>query len=205
LGWDPVQRITEAGGDSHTSSVAVDDSGNVHLVWADQREGFDDIYYTAFDGETPGFTIRLTRSVAESKFPSLAVGPDGRLHMVWRDARDGNFEIYYKTRDPLHLAGVTAREPDVDLVGRLSIVPNPVGQSAKIGFRLRSESEVRISLYDITGRLIWQRDLGRLRPGSHSVDWNRGPGSVGRVAPGIYLVRVRAEGYEISRKLAVLR
>jgi hypothetical protein len=206
--WSPVESLWAGDDYSYTSSLSVDDSGNVHIAWADRSSGFGDIYCKVCDGEAWGFAIRLTQSDAESKHPSLAVGPDGGLHMVWRDARDAgdeNSEIYYKSRDPLHLASVADGEPVGDSTGELRILPNPMERSAKIRFRLAAESDVQLALYDIAGRLVSRSDLGMLGPGAHSVGWNPCPRSGSSVTPGVYFLRLQAGEQRIVRKLVVVR
>jgi len=206
--WSPVESIWTGDDYSYTSSVAVDDSGNIHVAWAYRLSGLGDIYYRVRDDEAWDFTIRLTRSEAESKHASLAVGPDGGLHMVWWDARDpvdANSEIYYKARDPLHLAAVAAGEPVRNSIGELRISPNPMERSTKIRFRLGRECEVELALYDITGRLVGCSDLGLLGQGAHSVGWNPCPGSESPVAPGVYFLRLQAGQHRVVRKVVMVR
>ncbi|UCF78451.1 MAG: hypothetical protein JSW03_10215 [Candidatus Eiseniibacteriota bacterium] len=45
-GWDPIEtRLTTQGATSWDASVAADSSGNVHVLWADSRDGNFEIYY----------------------------------------------------------------------------------------------------------------------------------------------------------------
>jgi hypothetical protein len=205
LQWEPEVRLTNHSLYSHTSSVAVDDSGNVHVAWADKRDSNNEIYYKMFDGLVWGSAIRLTRAEEESKHPSIAVGADGVLHMIWRDARDGNQEIYYKRRDPSWLAGIGESPGAAVETTHLRILPNPVQTSAAIEFYHAAGANAVIEVYSITGRLVWKQDLGFVGPGLHRFGWKANDSRGERVAPGVYLLRVFAGERSATAKLMVLR
>ncbi len=94
--WGADTRLTNATGTSSKSSVAVSGSA-VHVVWRDDRDGNEEIYYKrSTDGGTSwGADTRLTINAALSYSSSVAVSGTV-VHVVWYDQRDGNFEIYYK-------------------------------------------------------------------------------------------------------------
>lgn len=103
--WSPEERLTNDAGSSQTAwpgsrAMVMEDSGTLHLVWADTRDGNSEIYYRARSGGVWGSETRLTNDGGFSDGPCLARGPDGRLHVAWVDTRDGNQEIYYKYYDP---------------------------------------------------------------------------------------------------------
>jgi len=77
-------------------SLKTDNSGNVHVVWHDRRDGNFEIYYTKLNnnGNTLVNDKRITFSDSESAFPSLSLDPQGNIHIVWRENYP-NSEIYY--------------------------------------------------------------------------------------------------------------
>ncbi len=97
--WSADTRLTYASYDSHHPSIAVSGT-NVHLVWQDNRDGNDEIYYkcSTDEGITWKPDVHLTNDIHWSIFPSIAIA-DTMVHVVWTDDRDGNPEIYYK-RNP---------------------------------------------------------------------------------------------------------
>ncbi len=102
--WFPNSRLTNDLGASQTPpnnswAVAGDDSGYVHVVWYDTRDGNAEIYYKMFDGSVWTADQRLTADGATSAFPSVAAYGNKIVHVVWHDLRDGNFEIYHKMFD----------------------------------------------------------------------------------------------------------
>lgn len=97
VSWQADTRITNNAGFSQQPSVSVYGSV-VHVVWRDNLDGNDEIYYkrSTDAGVTwQSDSIRLTNSTGLSGFPSLALSGSA-LHVVWHDNRDGNNEIYYK-------------------------------------------------------------------------------------------------------------
>ena len=94
--WEPDIRLTYDNALSDFPSIAVFES-DLHVVWRDNRDGNDEIYYkhSSDNGLSWGLDLRLTNNDAESLGPSVSVsGPF--VHVTWRDARDGSLEIYYK-------------------------------------------------------------------------------------------------------------
>lgn len=91
----PVQLTTDNGSFSGYPTIAVWNN-EVHVAWADQRNGHDDIYYRkSSDGGTLWFDeSRITTDPNNSGFPSLTTsGPV--VHLVWTDNRFEEEEIYY--------------------------------------------------------------------------------------------------------------
>lgn len=80
----------------------------------------------------------------------------------------------------------------------LSIDPNPGPGSMTITFWVAEPTAVRISLYDLSGRLVTQRSIEECPTGKNSIRTDR-------LRPGIYLCRVVAGGRVYSRKAVVLR
>jgi hypothetical protein len=96
--WTSAQRLTWTSGNSWHPAIAVDSSGNLHVVWDDYTPGNYEIYYKkgTNGGATWTSAQRLTVSSGSSIIPDIAVDSSGNLHIVWYDDTPGNLEIYYK-------------------------------------------------------------------------------------------------------------
>jgi hypothetical protein len=94
--WSADTRLTNAPGDSWELSASLSGSA-LHVVWYDDRNGNDEIYYkrSIDGGVTWGTDTRLTNDAAYSGFPCVAVS-DSAVQVVWEEDRDGLAEIYYK-------------------------------------------------------------------------------------------------------------
>jgi len=100
--WTASQRLTWTSGWSEYPAIAVDSSGNVHVVWRDEKPDTYVVLYTrSLDGGGTWQPIqRLTWTGSSSNpsvaVPSVAVDSLGRVHVVWCYDSPGNMEIYYK-------------------------------------------------------------------------------------------------------------
>jgi hypothetical protein len=95
-------------------------------------------------------------------------------------------------------------------VGSLSLrlhpaAPNPLVGRTMLTFDLPDARPVRVSVYDVAGRLVRTLNDGPLLAGRHHREWN-GAGEDGRrVAAGVYFFRVDAGPNGATQKVAVVR
>jgi hypothetical protein len=96
--WTPAKRLSWNSGWSEYPAVAVDPSGNPHVVWDDDTTGNSEIYYKSSTDEGATWTTakRLSSTSAGCYRPDIAAGPSGALHVVWYDYATGEYEIYYR-------------------------------------------------------------------------------------------------------------
>ncbi|MBK7255283.1 MAG: T9SS type A sorting domain-containing protein [Ignavibacteria bacterium] len=94
--WEADTRLTNNASSSVSPSVTVSGPA-VHVVWFDNRDGNEEIYYKrSLDfGGSWGTDIRMTNNSAISRNPSVTASGSA-AHVVWEDNREGNWEIYYK-------------------------------------------------------------------------------------------------------------
>jgi hypothetical protein len=78
--------------------------------------------------------------------------------------------------------------------------PNPFNPYTTIEFALPSKSRVRLSVYDVAGRLVATLVDKEMDPGVHAVEWD-----VGSLPSGIYFYRIRARHFSQSRKMVLLK
>ena len=81
---------------------------------------------------------------------------------------------------------------------RLEVMPQPLRESARVGFSLARASNVAVDLVDASGRTASPVYSGRLSAGRHEVAWH------GRLPGGTYFVRVRSASGTRARKVAVV-
>lgn len=82
--------------------------------------------------------------------------------------------------------------------------PNPVrGGQARFQLSLASAAEVRIDVYDLSGRRIASPQRGQLLAGDHEIAWSL-EGSSGRVQPGVYFARLELPGMTRITRVTVV-
>lgn len=78
--------------------------------------------------------------------------------------------------------------------------PNPFNPATNITFSLPAQSDVRLAVYDLTGRKVTLLLEEQKGPGEHTVSWN-----AEKQASGIYLYRLETENRIISRRMTLLK
>lgn len=78
--------------------------------------------------------------------------------------------------------------------------PNPFNPETSIKFDIPNASEVRLSVFDITGREIALLVNEKLEPGSYSMKWNGA-----QFASGIYFYRVQAGNFVQTKKMVLIK
>jgi hypothetical protein len=83
--------------------------------------------------------------------------------------------------------------------------PNPFNPSTTVGYSVGARGRVRISIYDVSGRLVRTLYDEVREPGAYSIVWD-GRNDAGRaVGSGIYFCRMESGQYAASRKLILMR
>ncbi len=88
--------------------------------------------------------------------------------------------------------------------------PNPCNPETWIPYKLASDVEVEIRIYDLAGRLIRMLDIGQQSAGFYTVKekaayWDGRNKSGEKVASGIYFYRIQAGDFSAMRKIIVAR
>jgi hypothetical protein len=91
-------RLCETAANSIDPAVAVDSSGNVYAVWAEQGGG---VILCRRRSAATGLwgsieTVNLGGNAVGS--PAAAADPQGALHVLWTDAREGSQAVYARSR-----------------------------------------------------------------------------------------------------------
>ncbi len=99
-----------------------------------------------------------------------------------------------------HLVDVPAPVPHEAL--RLEApAPNPSASTVLLRFALPSATRVRIAVFDVSGRRVRTLAAEELPAGAHAVQWD-GRDDAGRtLGPGLYLVRLEAQGEALARRV----
>lgn len=85
------------------------------------------------------------------------------------------------------------------------IWPNPFNPSTSIRFSISYKTDVRIAVYDVSGRLVRTLRDGVMDAGYHAVQWNGLSDRGTSVASGVYFCRMSAGKTEETRKMVLLR
>ena len=70
----------------------------------------------------------------------------------------------------------------------------------RIGFSIVNDAEVRLAIYDLSGRLVEEIGRGQLKSGHYTKVWN-----ATNVSAGSYLIRLETAEHSVSRKVALIK
>jgi len=209
-------------------SAGVDANNNLYLLFASFRPNdfdpdsahYTDIYATGSKdgGKTWGVVVNVTNSPqAEDTWAALAENIGDSLRFVYSsDGSTGNSiqgggaaptsYLYYAfpksaiSLDPRPSA-VNDRTSEVPANFALhASFPNPFNPSTQISFDLAKSVRVKLSVYDVTGKLVATLVNGKLEAGTHNVTWN----AQGQPS-GVYFAKMEAEGFSQVQKMTLLK
>ena len=92
----------------------------------------------------------------------------------------------------------------------LANYPNPFNPETWIPFQLSQDTEVRLTIYDVAGKIVRKMELGHLTAGSYSqtekaIYWDGKTETVEQVGSGAYFYQLQAGDYTETRKIVILK
>jgi hypothetical protein len=136
-------------------------------------------------------------------------GPDPYFG-PWRELRYPNGHEYYPQSIDLAFglkmdpnSGAPAK--DVGELGLFQNQPNPFKASTTISYEIPSTSQVRLEIFDVSGRMV-SRLVDQAQPGGvYSVVWNGNDDSGRELAGGVYFYRLSTGNRELTHKMMFLK
>jgi hypothetical protein len=83
--------------------------------------------------------------------------------------------------------------------------PNPFNPSTTITFDLTEDTNVKISIYDMTGRLIRRLVNQPMTIGTKVVNWDGTDDAGNLVSGGIYFYNLQSGGYSQTKKMVLMK
>jgi GH35 family endo-1,4-beta-xylanase len=105
--------------------------------------------------------------------------------------------------DTAQVVGVSNEELGTDLPGQYQLYnnyPNPFNPTTQIKYDIPKSSDVKVSVFDITGRLIQTLVNGQKASGSHTVTFN-----ASSISSGVYFYRIEAGSYVNVKRMMLIK
>lgn len=155
------------------------------------------IFSTLINAQT--FTVRgkISTSATPARYASVTFVENSDTAQTYTALTDtsGNYQINVV---------VTSIAPHNNLPTKFKLeqnYPNPFSSSTSIPYKLDTQSNVKVTIYDILGRKVRDFEVGLQNIGTHSILWD-GKNNLGeRVATGIYFYRLQANGQTLVKKM----
>lgn len=204
LRYDPrvlrATRVRRAGlGNDFMLATNLEEPGVVRLAFAgvDAMDGTVDLVRVHFEETgTPGSTSLI--DIRRARLNGDDLPPQSLARLEYRPIQGIPTSIS-STADPAALGTgpfQVALKPNH---------PNPFNSSTVIPFHLPLATDVRMTVYDLTGQRVADLLDASMAAGTHQVQWD-GQDRQGRdVASGTYIIRLVAQGQTQQHKLLLLR
>ena len=190
--WEqPLMLYCGADPNDYTNYVEIDPpavvtSDSFYVTWKPQEVACP---YPGFDWDEPIQTGNDFGTLPNSEiWGPFTIGPEN-------DAiGDLIIDAYCDT------AGHPGMAAEENAFGRASftIAPNPLARTATVYYNLPHAGSVTLDVYDVTGRTALSRMIATGRLGTEALDLRE-------LGAGVYMVKVKADGFSSTQKLVVER
>ena len=154
---------------------------------------------SGFDNQTKTAVLDAANNTSEvAEIMDVQPTADGTLTFTAEAGENNNTpnKFYYLGAIRLEASGkLSVNSPA--LSNSLAVYPNPVSNRAQITFNLKEQSNIKIDIYDLSGRLVENIVNGEQPAGKFSKAWNRSS----NIASGVYILQIDANGKRSTSKL----
>lgn len=158
-------------------------------------------------------TLTATPGAATPQTVQYTYDAVGRLTSA---AYDGSTTIGYEYDASGNITRIqvdqgTAVDPSIGASGPPAVFalgearPNPSPGRTTVAFQMPRESDLRIEMFDITGRRVRTLVRDRRPSGFHAALWDGRDDGGGEVASGVYFLRMQAGSFDQTRRLVVIK
>jgi hypothetical protein len=83
--------------------------------------------------------------------------------------------------------------------------PNPFNPSTEIRYEITRKSPVRLTIYDVNGKMVRELVNEIEQPGTYLVRWDGSDSFQNRLPSGVYVYSLEAGAYRVTRKMTLLK
>jgi hypothetical protein len=83
--------------------------------------------------------------------------------------------------------------------------PNPFNMSTTIRFQINTNQHIKISIFDVNGRIVNTILNSKVAAGNYKITWNGKNTTGNEMASGIYFARVSVSNYISTLKLVMIK
>ena len=185
-------------------SAVVDSNDIIHLVYrrdveSDTTYNLDEIVYTYSNDHGVTWTPRIV--VSRDRYDAGYVTVANRVRraygidIFWRESRDSlvndqdTVTVLYANIPYSIIVGVRDASQPVSYL-LLNNYPNPFNPSTKINYSIPYRDNVKITIYDVLGRVVANLVNEEIDAGDHSIVWNGLNNNKAIVTSGVYFARL---------------
>jgi len=211
--WEDAANLSNtASKHSDYPTVAMGDT--VVVAWEEHRSTTDYDILACIDFDD---TLNIADNATVSSYPHVLFQNKTSgdtaipyLHAVWSEAPEANvYEVgYNKLNLKQASGGGQLSAGPAPLPGKPSLSacrPNPFRDRTQIAYQLPTAGNVRLEVFDVTGRTVRTLASGHKAAGSYTVNWDARDNRGREVPRGVYFYRLDTPGFRAVRKVVLAR
>jgi hypothetical protein len=205
--WAPGGQLLNDGlHDATFADIVGDGEGGAVVVWDESGHVLAQrVLFTGdIDPAYPAAGRPLVDLPTNQGDPALVATGSGGAIAAWGDARGVDGDIFAMQVLLATPADVPPPGPGMESIAFALPGPVPARAPLTLHFTLPRAAEVRLAIYDVTGRLVRGLAAGIEPAGEHNVPWDLRDRNGTPVTAGLYFVRLEAGGQALTRRVATL-
>jgi hypothetical protein len=184
-------------------------------VAIDNYRDLNEVFADAEDGSKLTFTIA---SNSDTSIVTATIDADSALDLGYGEDRSGVVTIVVRATDSGNLSAedtlvVTVESrptmvPDPTIPERYALhqnAPNPFNPTTVIRFDMVDAGPVKLSVFDVSGRLVRTLVNQRMPAARHQVLWDGRDSRGMSVASGVYFYRLETPSFRATKKMIMLK
>lgn len=207
------QVVFVGAGGYHTNAGLAIPAGSVVYAYGAPTDPHGTVHYSSVTGAAIGtFTSGQLVTVAAlgvgdslgllSPADTLALQQSGDPFLF--SANGGSYDAPVAFQSIPELGG-TAGVSSASLAAlRLAAAPNPARDGTSIAYAVPRPAHVRMSVLDVQGRTVASLLDENVPAGAHDLPWAARTSHGDRLAPGVYLVQLDADGTRVTKRVVVM-
>jgi hypothetical protein len=200
--WSNEIRITKL---PSATSVSVCNVGPlVHIVWDDERYGFQNStiqYVLSIDRGETWSSEETVGDTLDLDIDAWVVASQNKVHVVWASSFYWGEAMVFYRRGTLLNTSVSQRHSNYP--GDLTLLPcfpNPFNSETTVRYRIPGDGKVRLTMYDLLGRIVKVPIERYEQIGEHEVRI-RSDG----LTSGTYFLELWFDGKRLNTRIVILR
>ncbi|MEE8572171.1 MAG: FlgD immunoglobulin-like domain containing protein, partial [Gemmatimonadota bacterium] len=178
---------------------AFDWNQSTGFIWTEEAGMIDVEDYLSDSGITVPTSYNIRSLTGMSHDGTVMIGCGSDTYPPY----NGSWFIIRSTATGI--AEEPAAPEEAQFVSSVHAYPNPMRGGTALSFTLPRPQDVKLTVYDISGRLVAEVDDGYREAGLQEIAWDGRDANGAVVASGIYLCRLDAGEHHATRKVTVLR
>lgn len=183
-------------------------NGYLNAIWGyDCRNGCQDIYFTLSKNQGEDWSSNQKVNNDEYNYVNggvqIAGNEQGDVYCSWHEYHANNLISYeiLSSKGTLKPTGIEFKNPNDKIATNfLRIFPNPISQTATISYSLAQAADVRLTIYDLNGRLVKILLDKKQNAGQQNLIYRQD-----NLPQGVYFLEVRINNHQTREKFIILK